>query len=288
MSDDDSIAPTELDSPGDGDELLQASASSEVVAAQDPNIVPPSTLDQIIDDDTDPYGFLQRAEEDRKRPKRSRTPTRSEVIAAMPKIVLGSTGDALAACSSGSSHTHGQSIFDTMRKQTVWLQSLPRSMQAHADRQVSFLPHFIYANMDKMGKVAYHLEDKFPGRTWKTYLPEVGQFGKFCNTLDELRQHEARCQNSFKYGATVCLTRRWWQLGLYRSYSHLFYYITDSVHQSKSLETALINSVKSSNDESRRLRCENTLAGGEGLGQDTEGHSYLSGHFVYLAVARHR
>ena len=288
MSDDDCIVPTELDSPSDGDDVLQASASSDVVAAQDPSIVPPGTLDQIIDGDTDPYGFLQREEEERKRPKRSRTPTRSEVIAAMPKIVLGSTGDDPAACSSGSSHTHGQAVWETWRKQTVCLQVLPLSMQRHADRQASFVPHLIYANLDKMGKVAYHLEDKFPGRSWKTYIPQVSQFGKFCNTLDELKQHEARCQSSFKYGATVCLTRRWWSLGLHRSYSHLFYYITDSVHHSKSLETALIANVKSSNDESRRLRCENTLDGGEGLGQDREGNSYLSGHFVYLAVARHR
>ena len=139
-----------------------------------------------------------------------------------------------------------------------------------------------------MGQVAHNLRYKFPGREGQTYLQRVGQFGKFCNTLDELKQHEARCQNSFKYGATVCLTRRWWSLGLHRSYSQLFYYITDSVHHRKSLETALIASVKSSNDESRRLRCENTLDGGEGLGQDREGNSYLSGHFVYLAIARHR
>lgn len=325
MSDEDSIVPTELDSPtSDCDELMQlllegAGAASSNVAegehiantVQGPSMVPPTTSEDKFVNDTDPhgflqkkvaptildgnivgdadmYGFLQREEEKRSRPSRSRTPTRNELIAARPKLVLGSTGDAPAAGDSGSTSTYVESMFATLGKQTVCLQVLPRSMQDHADRQVSFVPQLIYSSMDTMGKVAYHLRDKFPGREWQTYLNQVGEFGKFCNTVDDLRKHEDHCNCSFKYGATACLVRRWWTLGLYKSYSHLFYYITSSLEDSKSLETALIGSAKASNDPIRRLRCENNTVGGEGLGQDPHGNYTVSGHFVYLAVAKKR
>lgn len=295
MSDDDSILPTELDSGSDGDSVCAAASSTAVQAehtantAQVPSSIPGTTLDDHVEHDDDPYGFLERERDEKKRPKRSRTPTRSEIIAARPKIVLGSTGEAPSASSSGNSNSYADSVFYKCMQQTVNLNMLPRSMQAHANRNTSLMPELIYSYCDKLGKVAYHLQDKFPGRNWKSYLPQVAEFGKFCNTLQELRDQEALCQSSFKYGATACLVRRWYDLGpLCKSYTHLFYYITESLAESSSLESALINSAKTSSDPIRRRRCENNTVGGEGLGQDREGFSKVAGHFVYLAVAKNR
>ena len=72
MSDDDSILPTELDSGSDGDSVCAAASSTAVQAehtantAQVPSSIPGTTLDDHVEHDDDPYGFLEREREMRR------------------------------------------------------------------------------------------------------------------------------------------------------------------------------------------------------------------------------
>ena len=98
------------------------------------------------------------------------------------------------------------------------------------------------------------------------------------------------CNSSFKWGATTAdLVRRLWDLGLRRSYTHLYYVVTPSLRDSADLEEDLIRGAKSDKTpEVIRLRCENNTKGGEGLGKDENNRSTELGHFVYLAIAKNR
>ena len=195
-------APTEIDSPSEG-----------------------GNLDHVanLEDDIDQYGFLHREQEleqqQLRQRNRSRTPTRSEQIQRL-RPLLDRHAASIPPCTSSSY----RSIVADMNRQTVLLNTLPPDMAQLASQNDSTMYYnFIYSGMGKLQKIAMHLRCKYPGRHWSTYLQEVSGFGQFCNTVEEMQQKMYTCNSSFKWGATIDLVRRWWDLGLHKSYSHLYY-----------------------------------------------------------------
>ena len=261
-------APTEIDSPSECGQLDHVGS---------------------LEDGIDQYGFLCREREKEQQQlrqrSRSRTPTRAEQIQAI-RIVLDRHAASIPPCTS----SNYRSIVADMNRQTVFIDTLPRCMaeQASITNNTMYFK-FLYSGFGRLHKVALHLRDKYPGRLWNPYLQEVSEFGQFCNTVEEMQQKMYTCDSSFKWGATIDLVRRWWDLGLHKSYSHLYYVVTPSLRDSAELEGNLIRAAKSDNaPEIIRLRCENNTKGGEGLGKDEDNRSTLQGHFVYLAIARNR
>ncbi len=177
-----------------------------------------------------------------------------------------------------------------MNRQTVFLNTLPPCMEERARLANNYMYYnILYFGMGKLQRIGLHLRDKYPGREWSAYLHDVSSFGQYCNTVDEMKQHMYLCNSSFKWGATADLVRRWWDLGLHRSYSHLYYVVTPSLRDSAELEGNMIRAAKSDKaPEAIRQRCENNTQGGEGLGQDYDNRSTVQGHFVYLAIAKNR
>ena len=261
-------APTEIDSPSSEGGNMDHVAS--------------------LEGDIDQYGFLAREQEfeqQRLRQRsRSRSPTREERIKVTRERL-----DAHAA-SIPSYPSDFRSIVADMNRQTVLLNTLPPCMAQQASiTNNTMYYNMLYSSMDKLQKIALHLRDKYPGRHWGSYLQEVSEFGQFCNTVEEITQKMYVCNCSFKWGATGDLVRRWWDLGLHKSYSRLYYLVTASLRDSADLEESLIRRAKSDKSpEIVRLRCENNTKGGEGLGQDHDNRSTVQGHFVYLALAINR
>ena len=261
-------APTEIDSPSEGGNLDHVAS---------------------LEDDTDMYGFLSREQEleqQRLRHRsRSRSPLRHEVLEWTREMLARQAASIPPGTSSDCT-----SIVAEMNRQTVFLNILPPRMMERASITNSTMYYqFLYSGMDKLQKIALHLRGKYPGRAWGAYLQEVSSFGKFCNTVEEMKQNMYTCNSSYKWGATGDLVRRWWDLGLHKSYSHLYYVVTESLADSSGLEKNLIRVAKSDKTpELIRLRCENNTIGGEGLGQDHDYRPTVQGHFVCLAIASNR
>ena len=270
-------APTEVDTADIDDAPTEIASRSDEGRNLDA-----ASLHGNIDDE---YGFLSREREfDQRQRSRSRTPTREEQLKRIREVL-----DRHAASIPRNERPY-RSILDDMERQTVFLDTLPPDMAERASLSSDTMYYnFLYSGMGRLQKIARHLRCKYPGRHWASYLEEVSSFGHFCNTVDKMKQHMYLCNSSYKWGATEDLVRRWWDLGLHRSYTHLYYVVTPSLRDSAELEECLIRGSKSEKTpEIIRVRCENNTKGGEGLGQDHDSRSTVSGHFVYLAVAKNR
>lgn len=280
MSDYDDLAPTELDT--DSDAVLE-DASNHSDARASP------VLDEVC---SDMYGFLER-EETR---SRSRSRSRNERNRSRSREKEQSRSHVAASCQSIAEEDVDTSTRSTvtvagLEKQTVFYNCLPRNMEAQANNNPGRALYYqvMFTSLPKMKRIAMHLEEKYPGRQWYSYLQEVSEFGKYCNTASEMLSHMFSCGSSYKWGATADLPRRWYTLNLRKGYSHLYFVITGSVEDSTSMEDGFIAYSRSDSvPYFVRERCENRTNGGEGLGKDLDSRASSQGHFVYLAIAKGR
>jgi hypothetical protein len=320
MSDDDDIAPTELDDYSEAsaehatDTLVDEDTVPGVLVHATDTILEDDTAPGddtvlILDDDADQYGFISRAQEqdarhDESKRSRSRSRRRQAEKRAQEQhiqVAASSSGNQITQVATSSSNSTGTldtaqftMTFANLEQQTVFYNCLPRNLDIqcnhHPTRALYY--QFMFSEMPKLKRIAMHLDEKYPSRHWYPYLLEVAQFGTFCNTKKELLHCMFNCNSSYKWGATADLIRRWYDLGthkMFKSYKHLYFVITGSVAESASMETSLIAYSKSEYvSKPVRDRCENNTHGGEGLGQDKERLASSQGHFVYLAIAKNR